>query len=510
MPTIDINPNFRRAFRLIEEEGENLFLTGKAGTGKSTFLRYFRENTKKKVVVLAPTGVAALNVEWATIHSFFRFPPHITEDDVVKKARSVEKDDIYHHIDLIIIDEISMVRADLLDFMDIFLRKVKKNRLPFWGIQMLMIGDLYQLPPVVSGEEKQFFREAYASPFFFSSHVITDGGFDMELIELDHIYRQSDAHFISLLNGIRNRSITEIEIERLNVRLDPEFENPDFITLTPTNDLADSINERELSKLPGRSSIFQAKVQGDFGERNYPTDESLGLKKWARVMFLYNDTNGRWVNGSIGTVEFIEEDGVMVTIDGEKSPVRVEPHTWEVKRYAYDRMTRSLSTESVGSFTQIPLRLSWAVTIHKSQGKTFDRVILDIGRGMFAHGQAYVALSRCRTLEGMVLKKPLKQAHLILDYAVITFLTKYQYALSEASSSLEDKITILEKAMQDATPIEIVYLKSNDTKSKRKILIQSIGEEEYMGKTFLGVRAFCLTRQEDRVFRVDRILEINE
>lgn len=508
MPTIDINPDFRRAFHLIEEEGKNLFLTGKAGTGKSTFLRYFRENTKKKVVVLAPTGVAALNVEWATIHSFFRFPPHITEEEVVKKARTVEKDDIYHHIDLIIIDEISMVRADLLDFVDIFLRNVKKSDVPFWWIQMLMIGDLYQLPPVVSGEEKQYFREAYLSPFFFSSHVITEGGFDMELIELDHIYRQSDEHFISLLNAIRNRSITDAEIEMLNTRIDATFEDPDFITLTPTNDLADTINGRELEKLRGRSTIFQAKVQGDFGERNYPTDVSLALKKWARVMFLYNDTNGRWVNGSIGTVEFIEEDAVMVAIDGEKSPVRVEPHTWEVKRYAYDRMTRSLSTESVGSFTQIPLRLSWAVTIHKSQGKTFDRVILDIGRGMFAHGQAYVALSRCRTLEGMVLKKPLKPAHVILDYAVITFLTKYQYARSEASSSLEDKIAILEKSMQEATPIEIVYLKSNDTKSKRSIRVQSIREEVYMGKSFLAVRWFCLMRQEERVFRVDRILEI--
>ncbi len=506
-PSLDLSPAFQHAFTLLEKEHKNVFLTGKAGTGKSTFLKYFLENTTKNCVVLAPTGVAALNVGGATIHSFFRFPPHITEQEVIQKAKSTGPDSIYRQIDLMIIDEISMVRADLLDHIDLFLRGALHKKQPFGGVQILFVGDLYQLPPVVKSDERAYFEETYESPFFFSSRVMTDRDFELTFVELEKIYRQSDQTFIDILNAVRNRTVTEEHLDRLHTRLDPAFESNEHITLTSTNDLADRINALELDKLPGKSISYLAGIKGEFPSGSFPTEESLTLKKGARIMFLNNDSAGRWVNGTLGTILDLDKEALEVQLENGAT-VEVEPHTWEVKRYVYDGKAKKLDTEPVGSFRQMPVRLAWAVTIHKSQGKTFERVIVDTGRGVFAHGQMYVALSRCTTLEGLVLRKPLKENQLLIDYRVIRFLTRFQYEIAEKNMSLEDKIELLQRAKKEKIPVAITYLKAQDVKSKRTILVKKVGQEEYLGKPFLGVRAFCLTRQEERVFRVDRILEM--
>lgn len=506
-PALDLNPDFQKAFNLLEQEHKNVFLTGKAGTGKSTFLKYFLENTTKNCVVLAPTGVAAINVGGSTIHSFFRFPPHITEEEVLQKAKSVGPDSIYRQIDLMIIDEISMVRADLLDHIDLFLRGALNKKHPFGGVQVLFVGDLYQLPPVVKSDERYYFEETYDSPFFFSSRVMADSDFELTLVELEKIYRQSDQTFIDILNAVRNRTVTEEHLAHLHTRLDPRFESSGHITLTSTNDLADRINALELTKLPGKGISYQARVNGEFPPGSFPTEESLTLKKGARIMFLNNDSAGRWVNGTLGTIRDLNNEALEIQLENG-AMVEAEPHIWEVKKYRYDSQAKKLDTEPVGSFRQMPVRLAWAVTIHKSQGKTFERVIVDTGRGVFAHGQVYVALSRCTTLEGLVLRKPLKENQLLIDYRVIRFLTRFQYAVSEKNMSLEDKIELLQHAKKEKIPVAITYLKAQDVKSKRTIMVKKVSQEEYLGKTFLGVRAFCLTRQEERVFRVDRILEL--
>ena len=505
--SLDLNPEFLKAFDLAEKQHKNLFLTGRAGTGKSTFLQYFVQNTDKHCVVLAPTGVAALNVDGSTIHAFFRFTPQITQQEVIKKARSSKKDPLYTQLDLIIVDEISMVRADLFDSMDLFLRTARASREPFGGVQMLLIGDLYQLPPVVKSKEKKFFSEVYQSPFFFGSHVIRESGFALEFVELEKIYRQKDQKFIDILNAARNNTLADKLLKRLNTRVDPDFENQDYITLTPTNDLADAINRRELGKLKSKAKTYVASVRGDFRAGSFPTEQELKLKPGTRVMLLNNDASGLWVNGSIGDIVALHDDYVEVRLD-DGSEVEVEPYKWEVKQYVFDPKAGQLSSEPVGSFRQLPMRLAWAVTIHKSQGKTFDRVIVDTGRGMFAHGQAYVALSRCRTLEGMVLRKPFKKNNLWVDWQVIKFLTGFQYAISEKAVSLEDKVALLKKAKKAKLPVKITYLKAKDVKSKRTIMVKRIGTEEYMDKKFLGVTAYCLLRKQERVFRVDRILEM--
>lgn len=504
---LDINKQFHQAFNILENSNKNLFLTGKAGTGKSTFLQYFIANTKKTYIILAPTGVAALNVDGETIHSFFKFMPNITRKEVLAKAGRIKDNSLHSKIEIIIIDEISMVRADLMDFMDIYLRKVLKKRTPFGGKQVLFIGDLYQLPPVVTSREKDFFQEKYASPYFFDAEVIKNPKFRMEFIELEKIYRQKDRKFIKVLNAARNKTVQEEDFQLLNSRIDPSFEDKDYITLTPTNDLADRINTRELNKIKAKSKIYIADITGNFKANSYPTEIRLKLKPGTRIMFLNNDSSGRWVNGTMGTVRKLSNNGIEVENDfGDK--FQVAPHTWSVKQSVYDRKAGQLKKETIGSFTQIPVRLAWAVTIHKSQGKTFEKVIIDLGRGSFAHGQTYVALSRCTDLSGMILKKEIKKSHLLIDYRVVKFLTSYQYELAEKVLSTDEKIKILENAKQNDLPVEIVYLKAQDVKSKRKIKINSIGEEEYMGVRFLAVCAYCMKRKEDRVFRIDRILSL--
>lgn len=511
---IEINEWFKKALAYVEDTDGHAFITGKAGTGKSTLLEYFRQTTQKRVVVLAPTGVAAVNVRGQTIHSFFRFRPDITVEKVKTKYRNIRSDDLYKKLDTIVIDEISMVRADLLDCVDAFLRMHgSKKGVPFGGAQMLFIGDLYQLPPVVSGDERELFRSHYESPYFFDAHGFSE--LAIEIFELEKIYRQRDDAFIAILNGIRNRSIDDALFSQLNARVDQSFEpqrTDPYVHLTTTNAKAEEINAGELAKLSAKRWIFEAVRSGDFDNRSFPAPMTLELKIGSQVMLTNNDELRRWVNGTVGVVETIEENDENETIvrvkleDGEL--VDISPHTWDMFRFIYSPKTGKIDTETTGSFTQYPMILAWAVTIHKAQGKTFERVIVDMDRGAFAHGQTYVALSRATSLSGLVLKKPIEKRHLLLDWRVVKFLTGFQYRKSDAAQSLREKKQMIENAIENSRELEIVYLKSNDQKSTRIIGPKEIGEMEYLGKSFLGVSVYDHLRKEDRVFRVDRILEM--
>ena len=513
-PQIELNDQFQHALEILENTDENVFITGRAGTGKSTLLEYFRNTTQKKVVILAPTGVAALNVRGQTIHSFFRFKPSITPDQVKKLRYANDNENLYHELDAIVIDEISMVRADLLDCVDKFLRlNGPKTNKRFGGIQMAFIGDLYQLPPVVTGGEKEVFQSLYDTPYFYGAQVFES--FEMEFVELEKIYRQHDDQFISLLNAIRNNSVTEEGLELLNHRYQPDFEPPPddfYVYLTTTNRLAEDINSKRLAGLRGELYTFTGSIKGDFGREYLPTKIDLQVKVGAQIMMLNNDTEGRWVNGSIGKIIDIIQNGkggniiIAELADGEE--VEITPFTWEIYRFFVE--VGQLQSEVIGKFTQYPLMLAWAVTIHKSQGKTFDRVIIDVGSGTFAHGQMYVALSRCTKLEGVILKKPALKKHIWTNYQVMDFLTKYQYEKAEAACPAEDKIALIKKAMANKSSLEIVYLKPSDEKTTRLVWPDAVGEMEYRGKKYLGMRAFCLKRNEERVFRIDRILEIRE
>ncbi len=511
---VDINPGFLAALNVMEGSKKHAFITGRAGTGKSTLLDYFRAMTRKQVVVLAPTGVAALNVQGQTIHSFFGFKPSITPDKV-KKVTGWEGE-VYRKLDTIIIDEVSMVRADLLDCIERFLRL--NGRHPkewFGGVQMVFIGDLYQLPPVVSSSEREIFSDRYETPYFFSAQVFREQDFTMEFVELEKVYRQTEQEFIELLSAIRNRSCTDEDLRRLNERYDPAFIPPDnrfYITLTSTNDLAQTRNLEKLDSLPGPVFQYPCTVTGDFDTGSLPTEGVLMLKEGAQVMLVNNDKSGQWVNGSIGRIRGIEareggEDVLVVTLN-DGTDVEVTPYTWELFEYEYDKATKRISTRKTGAFTQYPVRLAWAVTIHKSQGKTFDRVVIDIGRGTFAHGQVYVALSRCTSFEGITLIKKITRAHIRMDWRVADFLTRFQYRKVEERTGSGERRRIIEDAMKRGLTIEILYLKPDDTKSRRIIEPLRIETMEFKGKTFEGLRAYCRLRKGERTFRIDRIMEI--
>jgi len=510
---IDFNPEFLHALDMMEKTDKNIFITGRAGTGKSTLLNYFHNNTKKNAVILAPTGVAAVNVGGQTIHSFFHFKPNVTPASIKKKKNAQkEKPTIYKKLTTIIIDEVSMVRADLLDCVDKFLRLNGPNsKRPFGGVQMIFIGDLYQLPPVVTSQEREIFRSHYSSPYFFSANVMEQ--LDMEFVELEKVYRQKDNEFIRLLNAIRNRTVTDDDLALLNKRHDAQFTAPSgafYLSLTSTNDLADSINEEQLAKLPGKIWKARGIIDGEFDKEYLPTALELNLKKGAQIMLLNNDTYGRWINGTIGKITGFKKDDegeeiIAAKLDNGEA-VEISPYTWKI--YRFFLKNDELRSEDVGSFTQYPVRLAFAVTIHKSQGKTFENVIIDVGRGTFAHGQMYVALSRCTSLAGIVLKQPLKKSHILMDWHIVKFITRTQYDKSEQKWSHDDKLRIIHEAIKEKKNLEILYLKAKDEKSRRTIRPLFVGEMEYSGHPFVGMDAYCLTRKENRRFNVDRILEI--
>ncbi len=449
-----LSPEQEELYRLIEDTREHVFVTGRAGTGKSTLLQHLAWNTDKQIAVCAPTGVAALNVEGQTIHSLFRLPIGLIADSELEQSEPARR--IMNAIDTLVIDEISMVNADVMDAIDRSLRQARRRRSePFGGVQVVMFGDPYQLAPVPPrGDELRYINDHYRSFWFFDAQVWagpradagairSDGlldlgrvGAPLNIRELREIHRQSDAGFKAMLNAVRYGVVTAEIAGALNAAgarpvPEPAEGEPPIITLATRNDIVNRINQRHLDALPGAVQTARADVSGDFGrgESGYPADAELQLKVGAQVMFLRNDVASyggaggggpRWVNGSIGTVTRIAGETVRVEIDGEEHDV--EPAVWERFRYAYDPGTRKLTRDIVAEFTQFPLRLAWAVTIHKSQGKTYDRAVVDLGSGAFAPGQTYVALSRLTSLEGLYLSRPLRPSDILVDADVRRFM----------------------------------------------------------------------------------------
>jgi ATP-dependent exoDNAse (exonuclease V) alpha subunit len=438
----EITPSFTEALELMEESSQHVFITGKAGTGKSTLLNHFRKSTKKTIAVLAPTGVAAINVGGQTVHSFFKFRPDTTPDSVRSIKVSADASKIFKALDTIVIDEVSMLRADLLDCIDRFLRLHGPERGRFFGgIQMVFIGDLYQLPPVVTTRDRELFHSFYKGPYFFHAKVIDE--ISLYMVELEKVYRQHDDSFISLLNAVRENVVTDIHLTHLNQRFGapiPIETGANIISLTTTNQLAHDINERHLNDLPATIYTSSAVVTGNFQEKDFPTQENLYLKEGSQVMMLINDSRGRWVNGSLGVITSIdddprENDPVIKVKLSTGATISVSPFTWEISRYVFRQESGHLDTETVGTFRQYPLRLSWAVTIHKAQGKTFDQVVIDIGRGTFSPGQLYVALSRCTTLEGIVLKQMISRRNIQTDNQIKEFLSSFKDGMRQVGQA---------------------------------------------------------------------------
>ncbi len=428
------NKEFQDALQLITHTRQSVFLTGKAGTGKSTFLKYICNHTRKKYVVLAPTGIAAINAGGVTLHSFFKLPfrPMLPDDPDLSLSHGrifeffkypKEKRKIIAEVDLIIIDEISMVRADIIDCVDRILRVYSGNmRLPFGGKQLLFVGDVFQLEPVVPSDQKEILSLFYASPFFFSARVFKD--INLVPIELQKVYRQTDPVFINVLDRIRNNAARKQELDTLNGRYFPSFEpqNEDmYITLATRRDQVDFINEKKLAELPGEEYVSVGKIEGDFPESSLPTQLNLSIKEQAQVIFIDNDYERRWVNGTIGMVSGIDENGNVYVLLESGVEHLVEPTSWRNYKYKYNEKERRIEEEIVGTFEQLPIRLAWAITVHKSQGLTFSRVVVDLTGGVFAGGQTYVALSRCTSLEGLVLKSTISSRDIFIRKEIVEF-----------------------------------------------------------------------------------------
>jgi hypothetical protein len=435
MSTIEISPQFSRVLNFVNQTNQSIFLTGKAGTGKTTLLKYIRENTFKQLTIVAPTGVAAINAGGSTIHSFFQFPftPFIPvtnasgEMDISKSSLPVLKYNaqriaVFRNLELLIIDEVSMVRADMMDQIDVTLRQVRRKwHLPFGGVQVLLIGDMFQLSPVTQNDEWKLLSGYYKSPYFFESLVIKNN--PPVYIELNKIYRQSGETFINLLNKVRNNQLDAKSLELLNSRYKNSIspsEYADSITLTTHNRKADEINARNMALLPGKEFTFRAKVEGTFQDKTFPAEEKLILKKGARVMFLKNNSEKNYYNGKIGIVTYIDQEKIRVRCEEDHSDIDVSRESWSNVSYRQEKGTKHIEEEILGTFNQFPLRLAWAITIHKSQGLTFDKLIIDAAES-FSAGQVYVALSRCRSLEGLTLSSRISHSSLHNDNSVLNF-----------------------------------------------------------------------------------------
>lgn len=450
------NPLFDLAFDVVNNTNCNLFLTGKAGTGKTTFLKYVQENSRKQTVTAAPTGVAAINAGGVTLHSFFQLPfiPYLADyesfagDTQVTNRYNLlgsirfnrDKISLLNDLELLIIDEVSMLRTDMLDAIDDILRHFRNNHNePFGGVQVLLIGDLFQLPPVVGDKEWNLLRRTYESPFFFSAKVME--GSSPLFIELKTIYRQSDERFINLLNNIRNNDVEEWDLQLLEEHYQPEMDEAgdNTIVLTTHNYKADQINQHELAKLDAETHSFDAEVKGEFSENAYPTESKLSIKTGAQVMFIKNDTDPekRYFNGKIATVKSIQSENITLELEGSGVELKLEKEVWQNIRYVVNKETNKIEEEEIGSFTQYPIRLAWAITIHKSQGLTFDKAVIDAGNS-FAAGQVYVALSRCRTLEGVTLLSKIHGQSIKSDERIIQF-TQQETSEAEIQRILKEE-----------------------------------------------------------------------
>jgi tetratricopeptide repeat protein len=444
------NEEMQKALQIIQFTRRSLFLTGKAGTGKSTFMRHIAATIKKKHIILAPTGIAAINAGGSTLHSFFKLPFHpLLPTDKRYSARNIrdtlkyngEKTKLLREVELIIIDEISMVRADIIDFIDKVLRIYNRNmREPFGGKQLLLVGDIYQLEPVIKEDERQLLRPFYPSCFFFDAHVFRE----MQLIavELKKVYRQRDAQFISLLDHIRTSQVSDTDLRLLNARVNAEIGTEEgrlSITLSGRRDTVDYINEKQLNTLPDQPTIFYGHIEGEFPESSLPTPIELEVKTGAQVLFIKNDKERRWVNGTLGTIIGFgdEEDGIIYVRTEDGRDFDVEREIWSNVRYTFNEKEQKIEEEEIGSYQQFPLRLAWAITVHKSQGLTFNNVKIDFTGGVFAGGQTYVALSRCTSLQGISLQEPIRRENIFVRTEVTNFVRNYNN-LNIINSALQE------------------------------------------------------------------------
>lgn len=522
-PQFILTEEFKEIIDLLKNTNESIFITGKAGTGKSSLLKHFIKNTNKKLVILAPTGIAALNVSGQTIHSFFRFPPSIIPPNKIEP--DYVRAELFKNLQMVIIDEISMVRADLMNGIDISLRK-NRNRLdePFGGVQMVFIGDLFQLPPVVMETDRDYIMKTYGGQYFFDATVFKT--FEYHFKELTTIFRQSNEQpeFKTMLNNIRNNEAQFDDMALLNSRhKDNAGEQENSIFLTTRRNIARNINNDKLENLQGQKFTYTGTLSGKYLRLQEEAEEKLDdklpapykleLKKDAQIMMLKNDGGKRWVNGSIGKIEQLEENSITVRIDGNK--YKIEKESWNEVEYVLNKETKEIEERTIAGFSQFPLQLSYAMTIHKSQGKTFDKITVDVGTGAFAHGQIYVALSRCRTIEGIILNNPIRNNDIIVDPRVLEFYNikaipkaKPIQVVAQQTTELNIKEE-LKKAINGKYNIKIQYQNFDGEVSERQLSDLKMTEDfNDFGYDKQHIKGFCHLRNEERSFKISRIKNI--
>lgn len=474
MEDIKLSGEQQALFEIMEQSNQHLFITGRAGAGKSVLLRHFRKNTKKKVVVTAPTGIAALNVKGQTIHSLFKLPPQLFRKGSLSHNKRLYS--LLKRIECVVIDEISMVRADLLDAIDERLRKANENDTPFGGVQIIMFGDVYQLPPVVEENLAPYFENVHGGHFFFNALAWRETEF--KIFELTQVFRQKDPVFKDILNAVRDGSFVDSQLKALNERHGVAVPSSGTITLAPTNSLVTNINQKKLDQLPGEERLYKATITGEMKRSVFPTEENLYLKKDAQIVLLKNDMDKRWVNGTVGKIEELFDNHIDIRVND--TVYTLEQNTWEEIAYTYDPDTHKVEAKTVSSFTQYPIRLAWALTIHKSQGQTYESVALDLTTGTFAAGQMYVALSRATSMDGLYLKMPVQQKHIIVDAKVTAFMARRETIKVEAQQqegvTYEETFTVIHHdEIIDLTNVEEV--KNNHDEIETREILEELAEE---------------------------------